>query len=333
MNIVVVYGSPCSGKTKYVQNYIGENDIAFDYDKMLAALTFNEKRHIDKHFAHDIVMLARKSIIEATKTMSQGGDAYIVTAWPSDYLKKSLAGLDVSYKQIEATRADCIKNLECDASRPDKEGWTSIVNAWHDKHGDKPKGASNMKELRICEIRAVSSAGGQALRLEGMPIVYNQPALINDPKGQYVEIIRPGALDNTDITDTRLLYNHDTNRVPLARTPKTMQLTKSPAGLHMTATLPDTPEAKSVYTAVLRGDLSGMSFAFSVPDGGDKFDPDTNTREIFVISKLYEVSIVPFPAYPQTSIEARAAMENSANLALLRREAIIKANIVLMKEV
>ena len=190
-----------------------------------------------------------------------------------------------------------------------------------------------MKELRICEIRAEAAADNKALKLEGMPIVYNQPTLINDPKGQYVEIIRAGALDSADITDTRLLYNHDLSRVPLARTPKTMQFTKSTAGLHMVALLPDTTEAISVHTAVLRGDLSGMSFAFVVPKGGDKYNPETNTREIFKISKLYEVSIVPFPAYPQTSIEARAVMDSIDNLAQTRREALVTANTILMKGV
>ena len=195
------------------------------------------------------------------------------------------------------------------------------------------RSAATMKEQRICEIRAEAAADAKAFRLEGRPIVYDQPTIINDPKGQYTEIIRTGALDDTDISDTRLLYNHDLNRVPLARTPKTMQFTKSPAGLHMIATLPDTQEAKSVHTAVLRGDLSGMSFAFTVPAGGDRYNAETNTREIFKISKIYEVSIVPYPAYPQASVEARAVMQESTNLARLKREAVITANKILMKEV
>ncbi len=162
-----------------------------------------------------------------------------------------------------------------------------------------------LKELRICEIRAETPTNDNSLILDGTPIVYDEPTVINDPKGIYTEIIRPGALDSADIGDSRLLYNHNLDKVPLARTPKTMQLIKSQTGLKMTAHLPDTEEAKSIYTAVKRGDLSGMSFAFSVPKGGDKYDPKTNTREIFKISKVYEVSITPFPAYPQTSIEAR----------------------------
>lgn len=188
-----------------------------------------------------------------------------------------------------------------------------------------------MKELRICEIRAEAPAGADSLILEGMPIVYDKPTTINDPAGKYIEIIRPGALDSADLSDARLLYNHDLNKVPLARTPKTMKFEADPAGLKMVASLPDTPEAKSVHTAVQRGDLSGMSFTFKVPKGGDRYDHKTNTREIFKIEKVYEVSVVPFPAYPQTSVEARAAIQ--AETSPLKAAAKIKINQILMKEV
>lgn len=188
-----------------------------------------------------------------------------------------------------------------------------------------------MKELRFAEIRAAGSAESQALILEGRPIVYDHPTTINDPAGQFVEIIRSGALDGADLSDARLLYNHDQSRVPLARTPRTMQLAIDPAGLRMTATLPDTGEARAVHTAVQRGDLSGMSFAFKVPDGGDRYDPATRTREILKIEKVYEISIVAFPAYPQTSVEARADMQTFTNPE--RLQAIIAVNQLLIKEI
>lgn len=168
-----------------------------------------------------------------------------------------------------------------------------------------------MKELRIAEIRAVDSAGENGPILEGVPIVFDTPTTIKDIFGEYAEVIRAGALDGADLSDVRLLYNHDTSKVPLARTPRTMTFTLDPAGLKMRAVLPDTEEGKSVYTAVKRGDLSGMSFGFKVPEDGSAFDPKTNTRTITKIEKVYEFSIVPFPAYPQTSIEARSAIVES----------------------
>ena len=86
-----------------------------------------------------------------------------------------------------------------------------------------------------------------------------------------------------------------------------MQLETTPAGLEIRAALPDTYEARAVYEAVKRGDLTGMSFAFKVPAGGDHYDPATNTRTINRIEKVLECSVVPFPAYPAASVEARNA--------------------------
>lgn len=164
----------------------------------------------------------------------------------------------------------------------------------------------DMKETRVAEIRAASQ--GDERVLEGRAIVYDQATLINDPAGSYTEIIRRGALDGADLSDVRLLFNHDLNRVPLARSPKTMSLNVDPAGMTVRAILPDTESAREVYESVKRHDLTGMSFAFKVPSDGSHYDRNTNTREITKIDKVYECSVVPFPAYGQTSVEARSAI-------------------------
>lgn len=186
-----------------------------------------------------------------------------------------------------------------------------------------------MKEIRVCEIRAADPAGADSLMITGRPIVYDVPTTINSPSGPYTEIIRRGALDSVDLSDVSLLYNHDPNKVPLARTPKTMQLQVNAAGLDMVAGLPDTPEARSVHTAVSRGDLSGMSFAFKVPTGGDHWDKETRTREILKIEKVYEISITPFPAYPQASVEAHSMIQ--AIIDGRKAAALIKCNQLLFK--
>jgi len=167
-----------------------------------------------------------------------------------------------------------------------------------------------MKENRFFEVRAAEATSG-TMTLTGRAVVFNQPALIHDPMGDYTEIIRSGALAGADMSDVHLFVGHDTTKVPLARVPKTMQLSISPAGLDIAAQLPDTAAAKEVYQGVQRGDLSGMSFAFTVPAGGDAYDPKTNTRTISRIDKILEVSVVPYPAYQQTSVEARSAINGS----------------------
>lgn len=194
---------------------------------------------------------------------------------------------------------------------------------------------NHMKETRVIEIRANEPENSDGLVLSGVPIVYDKPALINAPFGTYNEVIKRGALDNADISDVRLLYNHDMNKIPLARTPKTMLLELGTAGLSMRADLPNTEDGRSVHTAVKRGDLSGMSFAFKVPKDGSHYDAKTNTRSITKIEKVYECSITAFPAYPQTSVEARSQIENEQQTLeneKLKAQAKLKLNQILRRD-
>lgn len=185
-----------------------------------------------------------------------------------------------------------------------------------------------MKEYRNFKIEENNS---DRHILKGMPIVFNERTLINDVNGSYYEIIRPEALNETDLSDCHLFYNHDLNKVPLARTSKTMQLSKTPAGVEIIAELSNTEDANNVYTAVKRGDLTGMSFGFVVPDGGDEFDATTNTRTINKISKVYEFSVVPYPAYPTTSVEARNKIDNANEQLYLKNKLKIELNKLLYK--
>lgn len=165
-----------------------------------------------------------------------------------------------------------------------------------------------MKEIRVTEIRAEAppADGEKALILSGRPVVYESPTQINDIGGSYIEIITRGALDGADIGDVRLLVGHDATRIPLARTPRTMSLEVDADGLTFRAQLPDTEAGREAYQAVERGDIRGLSFAFTVPDGGDEYDPTTNTRRINRIAKVYECTLTAFPAYESTTVSAES---------------------------
>ena len=153
-------------------------------------------------------------------------------------------------------------------------------------------------ERRNLEIRATENR-----TLEGLAVVFNQPAKI----GAMTEVIHPDALRGVDLDGIVLITNHDGSGIPLARSPKTLALTVTDKGLEMRASLPDTEQARAVYEAVKRGDLSQMSFAFDI--GAADFDEQTQTRTITQISKVYEISIVNYAAYTQTHVEARKAQE------------------------
>lgn len=158
------------------------------------------------------------------------------------------------------------------------------------------------------EVRAEETEQGTIIT--GRPIVYNSRTDI----GYFDEIIEGGALDKTDLTDVRFLVNHDTNRIPLARSRRnngnsTMQLSVNEFGMDIRVTLDteNNSEARALYSAVQRGDITGMSFMFGVDDEEwENLDSDHPTRRIKSISTVVEVSAVTFPAYDSTEINARS---------------------------
>lgn len=170
------------------------------------------------------------------------------------------------------------------------------------------------KELRLFEFEVRAEQDEEhGNYLTGMPIVFGQRANI----GKYDEIIEQGALDETDLKDVRFLVNHNVNMIPLARSRNntqnsTMQMSVQPEGMNIRVNLDteNNAEAKSLYSAVARGDISGMSFMFSVDkDNWDLTDTEHPTRYIRSIKRVFEVSAVTFPAYSATSIEARGLSE------------------------
>ena len=185
----------------------------------------------------------------------------------------------------------------------------------------KGKSKELLKRSYSFEVRAEENEKGHIIT--GRPIVYNS----RTDMGYFDEIIDPGALNNTDLTDVRFLVNHDTNKIPLARSRRnngnsTMQLTVDNDGMGIWVTLDteNNAEARALYSAVQRGDISGMSFMFGVTgETWDDLDTDHPTRHITDISFVLEVSAVTFPAYEATDINARdKAALDSARSALDR---------------
>ena len=167
------------------------------------------------------------------------------------------------------------------------------------------------KEIRSFdfEVRAEQNEE-HGTHLAGQPIVYNERSNL----GWYDEIIADGALSEADLRDVRFLVNHNTDMIPLARSRNnnansTMQMEVIEGkGMSIRVDLDteNNAEAKSLYSAVNRGDISGMSFMFTVNgDKWDDIDSEHPTRTITNISKVFEVSAVTFPAYEATSIQAR----------------------------
>jgi HK97 family phage prohead protease len=147
--------------------------------------------------------------------------------------------------------------------------------------------------------------------LEGYATVYDyRYDIMGGPEaGGFSEVIAKGAAaKSAKEADVRLLVNHD--GVPLARTKSgTLELESDDIGLKVRATLdPTNPAAQEVRSAMERGDLDQMSFAFRVMR--ESWSSDYSERTISEV-KLFDVSVVTYPANPSTVVKLRADDEQA----------------------
>lgn len=160
------------------------------------------------------------------------------------------------------------------------------------------------------DVRATEGENGEKI-ITGRPIVYEAKTDL----GYFDEVIARGALDGADLRDVRFLINHNTSMIPLARSRRnngnsTMKLSTDFDGMNMDFVKLDVEnnsDARALYSAVQRGDITGMSFMFSI-DAQEWLDLESDhpTRRITKIGKVVEVSAVTFPAYDSTEISARS---------------------------
>lgn len=182
--------------------------------------------------------------------------------------------------------------------------------------------APNAKEARsyICEVRAEQDAERGAV-IVGHPVVYEQDTILAKWGDEEIhEVIDRGAIDGkTDLKDVRFLVGHNTQMIPLARSRNnnansTMQLSPDENGLGFRANM-DTENnmtARELYSAAGRGDITGMSFMFTIDKyGWEKADTNKPVRHIQHISRIFEISACCFPAYEGTDLEIEAASEGN----------------------
>lgn len=152
------------------------------------------------------------------------------------------------------------------------------------------------------EIRAEAKPENKSLVIRGYAILYETPTTIYDKRdGVFTEVIKRGALDNTDLSDVYLLYGHNYDKV-LGHTRANLRLESDDVGLFYECELPNTRDARDVFNLVEARQYLGQENAGSIVDGNsfgfyssDKIVNDI--REVRHIDLLDEISIVPRPAY------------------------------------
>lgn len=176
---------------------------------------------------------------------------------------------------------------------------------------------SQLRETRSVAVRDLemrSNTDG-SITFAGYASMTGVPYRVADHLGEYDETIERGAFTKAlaEADDVRLLVNHE--GVPLARTKSgTLSLVEDEIGLRAEAQLdPSSPLVQTIRSAMDRGDLDQMSFAFSVVR--QTWSPDYAARAIAEV-RLFDVSVVTYPASPSTSANLRAAVLRNASASI-----------------
>jgi hypothetical protein len=151
---------------------------------------------------------------------------------------------------------------------------------------------------------------------------------LSENLGGFREQIAPGAFDGVLQDDVRCFFNHDENLILGRTTAGTLRITADAIGLMYEADLPDTQAARDLAISMERGDITQSSFAFRLAANGDSWDENEDgviIRTITQFGRLYDVSPVSIPAYPDAtsgmrSLDAWKNAKNSQNEAEIAKK-------------
>jgi uncharacterized protein len=154
--------------------------------------------------------------------------------------------------------------------------------------------------LKATDLRMAKTAEDKMPMMSGMPALFNN---LSEDLGGFREKIAPGAFTNClKNCDVRALWNHDSNHVLGRTTSGTLRLKETDAGLQMECDMPDTTMARDLGVSMQRGDVNQMSFGFTVKnDSWDEVNGEI-VRTLLEINELFDVSVVTFPAYSDTTV-------------------------------
>jgi HK97 family phage portal protein/HK97 family phage prohead protease len=242
----------------------------------------------------------------------------------------NLAPVEGGDKPIRRLDTKIIEEFDANERKPiqddDKLSGSTVIQA---KVGNAEDESVNGEEQRArmqfgdrhdwaFEVRASEMGGEQSgMWVEGRAIVYDTETMMFENEGnKYYERIVSGALDNADISEVVMRYNHSPNNLVIARhvssrpNRSNLQLIPDSQGLMIRADLSKTESGRQLYEAIQAGLVDRMSFAFTIEE--ESYNKDTRTLSILKIKKLWDVSAVDTPAYDTTSIYARDRLQAEA---------------------
>ena len=162
MSLIIVHGPPCSGKSTYVREHMGELDVCFDYDKIANALTGKQLHTLaDKHHARPMVLAARYAMLESYRRHIGGiRDFYVITSSQSPAFWAAMEDYQPETVEMGTDLDTCLQWLAQDESRTEKDTWETVIKNWFDrkekamaKESSKTQDGKTLQFFILDEIR------------------------------------------------------------------------------------------------------------------------------------------------------------------------------------
>lgn len=307
MNKYLVTGAPGSGKSTYVKEHHGENDVIFDWDNLFVAITGMKSHSEGTEGQRHVVNRLRFDLIRAADNADGLDSLWMIAAKPSDTLRDALG--DYEEIHLDVSEDEAKERVDADNTREDKDAEHNKIAKYFEEDRSMPaKTDREYRNMRI-EARAAEDETGRMI-VNGYATTFDEPYLLFSGEGwEYWEIVDRGAFDSTDMTDVIMQYDHE-GRVFARNKNGTLDVKPDERGLLISADLSGTELGRQVYSEIKGGYTDKMSFGFTVSDEYEdrvvRNEKSIYTRHITGIKKLYDVSAVSIPANDNTGITADA---------------------------
>ncbi len=222
-----------------------------------------------------------------------------------DKEKKSIRMKPTMDEEEDEFMDRCMNDSTMKSEHSDNSGRNRACQMIWDEMGETDSLNDGTIEKRVFSDMEIRAIEGQPSALVFYPAIFNS---LSEEMWGFREKILPGAFTKALGMDIRALFNHDPNYVLGRNKANTLTLKEDERGLRAEVDPPDTQWAKDLMVSVKRGDISQGSFSFKATDEEWDYNQVPMQRTVKE-AKLYDVSIVTYPAYPQTSIQVRSKIK------------------------
>lgn len=315
--IHIILGPPCSGKSTYVREHRAESDVVIDFDKMAQALG-SEQKHMAPEDIRAVTFKARDAAI--SEAIKRKCEAWIIHTKPTTEQRDMYENAGAEFIEMDTDLETCLERCRMD-ERP--EGTEHIIRHYF----EEKKGVGKMHiKTKIIEAKADNGAiSGYAATWIREPDSYGDVIA----KGAFTECIERMKEQGKTLP---FLWNHDSYNLN-SYIGTVTELSEDDHGLAFIATFDDTPEAQRARELALDGRLCKFSFAYDVLDQAHIVLEDGRDANELRKLNIHEVSLVMYPANPDTGVIDIKSAEKSGRRNSAADESKIQQAISLLQEV